>query len=108
MASVTMAALFELEDVDVEVDGRSIIDVPNLVIPDSGITVVAGPAGSGKSTLLRPCNRPEVPTRGVIRIRGDDLASLTPLPHPPRVGMDVRRTAPARGPGRATPDRQRH
>src|SRR3546814_11078136 len=60
----------------VEVDGRSIIDVPNLVIPDSGITVVAGPSGSGKSTLLRLCNRLEVPTRGVIRFRGDDIASL--------------------------------
>src|SRR3546814_3243153 len=92
-----MAALFELEDVVVEVDGRSIIDVPNLVIPDSGITVVAGPSGSGKSTLLRLCNRLEVPTRGVIRFRGDDIASLDPLAHRRRVGMVFQRPAPFPG-----------
>src|SRR3546814_20826185 len=81
----------------VEVDGRSIIDVPNLVIPDSGITVVAGPSGSGKSTLLRLCNRLEVPTRGVIRFRGDDIASLDPLAHRRRVGMVFQRPAPFPG-----------
>jgi putative ABC transport system ATP-binding protein len=48
-------------------------------LPDGGLTVVGGPSGSGKSTLLRLCNRLEVPSEGVVRHRGEDVAQRDPL-----------------------------
>ena len=48
-------------------------------LPAGGLTVVAGPSGSGKSTLLRLCNRLEVPSEGVVRHRGEDIAQRDPL-----------------------------
>ena len=92
-----MAALFELDGVQVDLEGRRVLDVDRLAIADRGITVVAGPSGSGKSTLLRLCNRLEVPTSGVVRFRGEDIASLDPLAHRRRVGMVFQRPAPFPG-----------
>jgi putative ABC transport system ATP-binding protein len=56
-----------------------------------------GPSGSGKSTLLRLCNRLEVPEGGVVRFRGDDVASLDPLHLRRRVGMVFQRPTPFTG-----------
>jgi putative ABC transport system ATP-binding protein len=56
-------------------------------IPDRGITVLAGPSGAGKSTLLRCCNRLEAPDSGVVRFRGDDVATLDIRRHRRQVGM---------------------
>ena len=53
--------------------------------------MVVGPSGSGKSTLLRLCNRLVVPTSGVVRFRGDDVAGLDPLRLRRRVGMVFQR-----------------
>ncbi|MGZ4709233.1 MAG: ABC transporter ATP-binding protein [Acidimicrobiales bacterium] len=78
---------FSFEDVSLEVDGARILDHVDLTVPTGGVTVIAGPSGSGKSTLLRLCNRLEVPTSGVVRYLGRDVASLDPLDHRRRVGM---------------------
>jgi putative ABC transport system ATP-binding protein len=66
-------------------------------VPESGVTVVVGPSGAGKSTLLRLCNRFEVPTRGCVRYRGDDVATLDPLDLRRRVGMVGQRPTPFPG-----------
>ncbi len=84
-------ALFSFEAVSLEVDGLCILDGVDLSIPDDGSTVVSGPSGSGKSTLLRTCNRLEVPTSGVVRFRGDDVASLDPRHLRRRVGLVFQR-----------------
>lgn len=88
-----MAPLFELDEVAVTIDGRTILAVDTLGIAADGITVLAGPSGAGKSTLLRLCNRLEAPTAGTIRFRGDDVAGLDPLAHRRRVGMVFQRPA---------------
>jgi putative ABC transport system ATP-binding protein len=59
--------------------------------------VLVGPSGSGKSTLLRCCNRLEVPDRGTVRFRGDDVAGLDPLSLRRRVGMVFQRPTPFAG-----------
>ena len=59
--------------------------------------MLVGPSGSGKSTLLRLCNRLEVPETGVVRFRGDDVASLDPLDLRRRVGMVFQRPTPFAG-----------
>lgn len=89
--------LFELDGVEVVLDGRPVLSVASLTLRDGGVTVLLGPSGCGKSTLLRLCNRLEVPTRGVVRFRGDDIASLDPLVHRRCAGMVFQRPAPFPG-----------
>jgi putative ABC transport system ATP-binding protein len=90
-------ALFDFEDVVLEIDGTRILDGVTAGVPDAGITCLLGPSGSGKSTLLRLCNRLEVPTSGVVRFRGDDVADLDPLALRRRVGMVFQRPVPFPG-----------
>jgi putative ABC transport system ATP-binding protein len=66
-------------------------------VPPTGVTVLVGPSGSGKSTLLRLCNRLEVPDRGTVTFRGDDIAGLDPLHLRRRVGMVFQRPTPFAG-----------
>ncbi len=89
--------LFELDDVTVVLDGRPVLEVASLELRDGGVTVLLGPSGCGKSTLLRLCNRLEVPTTGVVRFRGDDIATLDPLAHRRCAGMVFQRPAPFPG-----------
>jgi putative ABC transport system ATP-binding protein len=80
-------ALFGFEGVTVAGRDRPRLDHVDGAIPDTGITVLAGPSGAGKSTLLRCCNRLEAPESGIVRFRGDDIATLDPRQHRRRVGM---------------------
>jgi putative ABC transport system ATP-binding protein len=66
-------------------------------VPAAGVTALVGPSGSGKSTLLRCCNRLEVPSEGVVRFRGDDLATLDVLTLRRRVAMVFQRPTPFPG-----------
>ncbi|HEY8525548.1 MAG TPA: ATP-binding cassette domain-containing protein [Acidimicrobiales bacterium] len=91
------AALFTLDDVSLEVEGRRVLDHVDLTVGDRGITVIVGPSGGGKTTLLRLLNRLEVPTSGVVRFRGDPLDELDPLALRRRVGMVFQRPAPFPG-----------
>jgi putative ABC transport system ATP-binding protein len=90
-------ALFELDDVSLEVDGRRVLDGITLAVADRGITVFVGPSGGGKTTLLRLLNRLDVPTAGQVRFRGEPLDALDPLVLRRRVGMVFQRPAPFPG-----------
>jgi putative ABC transport system ATP-binding protein len=69
-------SLFSFEGVAVSAAGVDIVAGVDLELPEGGCTVLVGPSGSGKSTLLRLCNRLEVPSSGVLRFRGEDVARL--------------------------------
>ena len=90
-------ALFELVGVSLVIDGTVILDDVDLVVSDSGITVVVGPSGAGKSMLLRLLNRLEVPSEGEVRFRGEPVASIDPLVLRRQVGMVFQRPAPFPG-----------
>ena len=49
----------------------------NLAVPKGEIVGVIGRSGAGKSTLIRLINALEVPSSGVVRVRGTDIASLS-------------------------------
>jgi putative ABC transport system ATP-binding protein len=61
------------------------------VIPDHGVTVIAGPSGSGKSTMLRLCNRLEAATSGMVLYRGSPIEQTDPLELRREVGMVFQR-----------------
>ena len=82
-----MGELFRFSEVEVTGSSGVRLHDVTLTIPASGITVLAGPSGAGKSTLLRLCNRLEVPSRGSIHFRDQDLASYDPLELRRQVGM---------------------
>ncbi|MCA4825310.1 MAG: ATP-binding cassette domain-containing protein, partial [Serratia rubidaea] len=49
----------------------------NLAIEEGEIFVIMGLSGSGKSTLVRLLNRLITPTRGEVRIDGEDIAKIS-------------------------------
>lgn len=71
--------LFEFDHVEVRRGGVPVLVDVSAQIPDRAATAIVGHSGSGKSTLLRCCNRLEVPSSGVVRFRGVDVATLDPL-----------------------------
>ena len=94
-----MTVCFSFDRVGVDGPEAPILDDVTCAMPVGGITVISGPSGSGKSTLLRLCNRLEVPSRGVVRFLGDDVAALDPVAHRRRVGMVFQRPTPFPGTG---------
>ena len=65
-----MTPVLELEDVALDVGGRSIIDGVSLSVLSGETLALLGPSGSGKSTLLRLALGLAVPTRGLVKLDG--------------------------------------
>ena len=76
---MTTAALFDLEDASLVIDGRRILDRIDAHIHAGAATAIAGPSGSGKSTLLRLLNRLTDPTSGRVLFHGTDVRDLDVL-----------------------------
>lgn len=93
-------SLFAYEGVAVHLGGERVLDGVDAAVPDGALTCLVGPSGSGKSTLLRLGNRLVVPSAGVVRFRGEDVASIDPLRLRRRVGMVFQRPTPFPGTGR--------
>ncbi len=64
------APLIELRDVAVDRGGRTILDVPRLMLADGTVLAALGRNGAGKSTLLRVVGGLAEPTRGTIMLNG--------------------------------------
>jgi tungstate transport system ATP-binding protein len=78
------SSLYKLEGIRRSVrDGRVILDIDHLEIPEGSITAVVGPNGAGKSTLLKTLAFLEKPDEGEIVFR-DRRAD-------PRDGFSLRR-----------------
>lgn len=60
---------------------RNILEIPQLVFPQSGIVCLVGSSGSGKTTLLRLLNLMQSPTEGTIFYQGQDLAQKDAVEH---------------------------
>ncbi len=72
-----------LTAVDVRVDYRTpggtvtAVGGVSVVVPPTGITVLAGPSGSGKSTMLRVLSLVERPTSGTVALHGAETTTLS-------------------------------
>jgi len=78
-------------------DGTELLHSVAFSVGSGAVTVLAGPSGAGKSTLLRLGNRLEVPSGGVVRLQGVDIATVDPLQLRRRVGMVFQRPTPFAG-----------
>ncbi len=84
-------AVFGFDGVGVRLGSNEVLSHIDLVVADSGITVVLGPSGSGKSTLTRLTNRLLDPTTGTVSLRGTDIRGLDVLELRRTVGMVFQR-----------------
>lgn len=62
-----------LEDVTVELGGKTILDKENLELEGTGLVVVIGPNGGGKTTLFRTVAGLVKPVEGRILVLGVDV-----------------------------------
>lgn len=66
--------LLELDGVDAAYGPfRALFDV-SLTVPDGGAVALLGPNGSGKTTVARVASGLLAPTRGALRVAGEDLS----------------------------------
>ena len=73
-------ALFDLNNIAKQYNGRWVLDIDRLVIKRGEILAIVGPSGSGKSTLLRLLNFLETPTRGSIAFMGQAFENGKEIP----------------------------
>ncbi|MGI5214656.1 ABC transporter ATP-binding protein [Plantactinospora sp. CA-290183] len=66
----------QLDGITVAIDGHLLVRELSLDVGRGETVGLVGPNGSGKSTALRCVYRTLKPTRGVVRIGGDDLGAL--------------------------------
>lgn len=68
--------IIQVKDLHYNRGARVIFDGISLAIPRGKITAIMGPSGTGKTTLLRLMAGLVQPDKGVISIKGEDIASL--------------------------------
>lgn len=66
------------ENLNVELDGKSIVKDVSIDIEKGEFVGVIGPNGSGKSTLLKTIYRIYKPKSGVMYLNGRDLSKMSP------------------------------
>lgn len=69
--------LIELDSVGVDIGQKVILDKIDLGIPQGSIFGVIGPSGVGKSTLLGLMSRMRCPSRGLVKVFGEDISRLS-------------------------------
>ncbi|URM91868.1 ABC transporter ATP-binding protein [Streptomyces sp. MRC013] len=82
-----MGDVLELVDVSVVRDGRALVDGVSWSVEEGERWAVLGPNGAGKTTLLNIASTYLFPTRGTVRILGEQLGRVDVFDLRPRVGM---------------------
>ena len=67
------APVLELDDVDAAYGPFRALFGVSLTVPDAGAVALLGPNGSGKTTVARVASGLLAPTRGGLRVGGEDL-----------------------------------
>ena len=74
-------AVLQAEGVTKDYETRSIttraLDDVTLQIERGEFSVLAGPSGSGKTTLLNLLGTIDAPTRGIVRVDGEDVGAMS-------------------------------
>ena len=78
MSDQAAVPLFSVTGLRAEFDGRTVVSVDALGLPEGKVTVLVGENGSGKTTLLRILNGLLSPAAGSVAYRGMPIASHGP------------------------------
>ena len=79
--------VLDLDAIGVTIDGRTVLDSISWQINPGQHWVVLGPNGGGKSTLLRVAGLALHPTRGTVRVLGQELGRVDIRPLKARLGV---------------------
>jgi osmoprotectant transport system ATP-binding protein len=85
---MTAAPLIAFEHVAKSFDGGRVkaVDDVSLTVAEGEFLAIVGGSGSGKTTLLRLANRLIEADQGTIRVEGEDVRSVDPIPLRRRIG----------------------
>jgi osmoprotectant transport system ATP-binding protein len=85
---MTAAPLIAFEHVAKSFDGGRVkaVDDVSLAVAEGEFLAIVGGSGSGKTTLLRLANRLIEADHGTIRVEGEDVRSVDPIPLRRRIG----------------------
>jgi tungstate transport system ATP-binding protein len=79
-----MNPLIELKNITYQAHNKNILSIPDFQIQDGDFLGIMGPNGAGKSTLLKVMALLDIPIRGEIIYRGQEIANGIP-------SLDLRR-----------------
>ena len=68
-----MADILSIHDLEVQRNGRTVLHIPNLTVPEGKVLAVIGPNGAGKSTLLLAIARLLQPAQGQVLFRSQPI-----------------------------------
>jgi osmoprotectant transport system ATP-binding protein len=68
------------------------VDGVNMKVEEGEICILLGPSGCGKTTLLRMVNRMIEPTRGTIRVNGQNIQQMDPYKLRRSIGYVIQQT----------------
>ncbi|GAA5344393.1 ABC transporter ATP-binding protein [Planifilum fimeticola] len=68
------------------------VDGVSMSVGEGEICILLGPSGCGKTTLLRMINRMIEPTRGTIRVNGQDIQQMDPYELRRSIGYVIQQT----------------
>ncbi|MBW2500280.1 MAG: ATP-binding cassette domain-containing protein, partial [Deltaproteobacteria bacterium] len=74
---VESAEVLCLEDVSARLGGRRILERIGLVVSPGEVVGLVGRNGAGKTTLLRLAGGSLAPSEGRVRVKGEELASIS-------------------------------
>ena len=77
-------ALIEAEGVHVRFGDRVVLEEIDLSVPEGELHGIMGPNGAGKTTFFNVLTGRVKPSRGRIRLDGEDMAGLSPARHRPQ------------------------
>ena len=72
-----MSRGIRVEDLGLEAGGATLLKGVSLNIEPGSFVGIVGPNGAGKTSLLRAFLRLAIPTRGQVKVGGEDLASIS-------------------------------
>ncbi|MFJ1740905.1 urea ABC transporter ATP-binding subunit UrtE [Streptomyces microflavus] len=70
--------MLEIDEVRAGYDRTTVLHDVTVAVPDDGVAAVLGHNGAGKSTLLRTAMGLIRPSRGSVRLDGEDITHLAP------------------------------
>jgi tungstate transport system ATP-binding protein len=72
--------IYSIDQITKTYNGRTVLDIKNLLIQPGEILTLVGPSGAGKSTLLRLLNFLEPPTQGKIHFHQAEFSAEMEMP----------------------------
>lgn len=80
-----MTPFLTMWDADANLGGRPVLDGTDVLVEAGQLVAVVGPNGAGKTSLIRAFAGLLPLTRGVVRLGGDDITTLSPRVRAARV-----------------------